>query len=67
MTPDLSYRLPPRFKLRFSFRIDYSENAYDFSKDLSTVVYARPSGWADFLPPEISVAPLAITSKLRGV
>jgi len=48
MTPDLSYRLPPRFKLRFSFRIDYSENAYDFSKDLSTVVYARPSGWADF-------------------
>jgi serine/threonine protein kinase len=37
----------PAVKLPFSFRIDYSGNAYDFSKDLSTVVYARPSGQAD--------------------
>ena len=34
-------------KLPFSFRVDYAGNAYDFSKDLSTVVYARPSGQAD--------------------
>jgi serine/threonine protein kinase len=37
----------PAVKLPFSFRIDYAGNAYDFSKDLSTVVYARPSGQAD--------------------
>jgi hypothetical protein len=37
----------PAVKLPFSFRVDYSGNAYDFSKDLSTVVYARPSGQAD--------------------
>jgi serine/threonine protein kinase len=34
-------------KLPFAFRQDYSGNAYDFSKDLSTVVYARPGGHAD--------------------
>jgi serine/threonine protein kinase len=34
-------------KLPFAFRQDYSGNAYDFSKDLSTVVYARPGGNAD--------------------
>jgi Tol biopolymer transport system component len=37
----------PAVKLPFSFRVDYAGNAYDFSKDLSTVVYARPSGQAD--------------------
>ena len=37
----------PALKIPFSFRVDYSGNAYDFSKDLSTVVYARPSGQAD--------------------
>jgi Tol biopolymer transport system component len=34
-------------KLPFAFRQGYSGNAYDFSKDLSTVVYARPGGQAD--------------------
>jgi len=34
-------------KLPFAFRQGYSGNAYDFSKDLSTVVYARPGGNAD--------------------
>lgn len=34
-------------KLPFAFRLGYSGNAYDFSKDLSTVIYARPSGHAD--------------------
>ena len=37
----------PALKIPFSFRVGYSGNAYDFSKDLSTVVYARPSGQAD--------------------
>jgi hypothetical protein len=37
----------PAVKLPFSFRVDYAGNAYDFSKDLSTVIYARPSGQAD--------------------
>ena len=37
----------PAVKLPFSFRVDYAGNAYDFSKDLATVVYARPSGQAD--------------------
>jgi len=52
------YRLPwraekltgapqPALKLPFAFRQGYSGNAYDFSKDLSTVVYARPGGQAD--------------------
>jgi hypothetical protein len=35
------------FKLPFAFRQGYSGNAYEFSKDLSTVVYARPAGHAD--------------------
>ena len=40
---------PPQaaVKLPFAFQQSYSGNAYDFSKDLSTVVYARPSGHAD--------------------
>jgi serine/threonine protein kinase len=37
----------PAVKLPFAFRQGYSGNAYDFSKDLSTVVYARPGGQAD--------------------
>jgi Tol biopolymer transport system component len=34
-------------KLPFAFPLVSGGNAYDFSKDLSTVVYARPSGHAD--------------------
>ncbi len=34
-------------KLPFAFRQGYSGNAYEFSKNLSTVVYARPAGHAD--------------------
>src|SRR5262249_33566668 len=34
-------------KLPFAFRQMYGGNAYDFSKDLSTIIYARPSGQAD--------------------
>jgi eukaryotic-like serine/threonine-protein kinase len=34
-------------KLPFAFRQDYSGNAYDFSPDLSTIVYARPGGQAN--------------------
>ena len=34
-------------KLPFAFHQGYSGNAYFFSRDLSTVVYARPSGHAD--------------------
>jgi len=34
-------------KLPFAFRQGYSGNAYEFSRDLSTVVYARPAGHAD--------------------
>jgi serine/threonine protein kinase/Tol biopolymer transport system component len=34
-------------KLPFAFRQGYAGNAYDFSKDLSTIVYARPNGQAD--------------------
>ena len=37
----------PAVKLPFTFRQGYAGNAYDFSKDLSTVVYARPNGQAD--------------------
>jgi serine/threonine protein kinase len=37
----------PAVKLPFAFRSGFSGNAYDFSKDLATVVYARPSGQAD--------------------
>ena len=52
------YRLPwrdgrltgpaqPVIKLPFAFRHSYLGNAYDFSRDLSSVVYARPGGHAD--------------------
>ena len=34
-------------KLPFAFPMDYHGNAYDFSRDLSTIVYARPGGHAD--------------------
>jgi Tol biopolymer transport system component len=34
-------------KLPFAFRQGYSGNAYEFLKDLSTVIYARPGGNAD--------------------
>ena len=35
-------------KVPFAFPLDYANgNAYDFSGDLSTIVYARPSGHAD--------------------
>jgi TolB protein len=35
-------------KLPFAFPLVYGGNAYDFPRDLSTIVYARPSGQADF-------------------
>ena len=34
-------------KVPFAFPLDYQGNAYDFSRDVSTIVYARPSGQAD--------------------
>jgi hypothetical protein len=34
-------------KVPFAFPLEYAGNAYDFSQDLSTIVYARPSGHAD--------------------
>jgi serine/threonine protein kinase/Tol biopolymer transport system component len=34
-------------KLPFTFQLFYQGNAFDFSPDLSTVVYARPGGQAD--------------------
>ena len=34
--------------LPFTFPLIYNGNAFDFSADLSTVVYARPGGQADF-------------------
>jgi hypothetical protein len=34
-------------KVPFAFSLHYHGNAYDFSRDLSTIVYARPSGHAD--------------------
>jgi len=34
-------------KVPFAFTLDYQGNAYDFSRDLSTIVYARPGGQAD--------------------
>jgi serine/threonine protein kinase/Tol biopolymer transport system component len=35
-------------KVPFAFPLDYANgNAYDFSRDLSTIVYARPGGHAD--------------------
>ena len=40
---------PPRavLTLPFALREDYGGNAYDISSDLSTIVYARPSGHDD--------------------
>ena len=34
-------------KIPFAFPLEYNGNAYDFSRDLSTIVYARPGGHAD--------------------
>jgi dipeptidyl aminopeptidase/acylaminoacyl peptidase len=34
-------------KVPFAFPLYYQGNAYDFSRDLSTIVYARPGGHAD--------------------
>ena len=34
-------------KVPFAFPLVYGGNAYDFSRDLSTIVYARPGGHAD--------------------
>jgi hypothetical protein len=34
-------------KVPFAFPLSYAGNAYDFSRDLSTIVYARPGGQAD--------------------
>jgi serine/threonine protein kinase/Tol biopolymer transport system component len=34
-------------KVPFTFPLAYFGNAYDFSRDLSTIVYARPGGHAD--------------------
>ena len=34
-------------RVPFAFPISYRGNAYDFSRDLSTIVYARPGGHAD--------------------
>jgi serine/threonine protein kinase len=34
-------------KVPFAFPLHYAGNAYDFSRDLSTIVYARPGGHAD--------------------
>src|SRR4029077_11988434 len=34
-------------KVPFAFPLNYQGNAYDFSRDLSTIVYARPGGQAD--------------------
>jgi serine/threonine protein kinase len=38
----------PAVSLPFAFHQGYAGNAYDFSRDLATVVYARPGGQADF-------------------
>ena len=40
-TPQLTLKLP------FAFPLDYHGNAYDISRDLSTIVHARPGGHAD--------------------
>ena len=40
-TPQLTLKLP------FAFPLDYHGNAYDISRDLSTIVCARPGGHAD--------------------
>jgi serine/threonine protein kinase/Tol biopolymer transport system component len=40
--PKVALKVPFAFPLRY-----YNGNAYDFSRDLSTIVYARPGGQAD--------------------
>jgi len=40
-TPQVALNVP------FAFPMSYNGNAYHFSRDLSTIVYARPSGHAD--------------------
>jgi serine/threonine protein kinase len=35
-------------KLPFSFRLYYYGNAFDYSRDLSSIIYSRPGGEADF-------------------
>ena len=40
-TPQVALKVP------FAFPLSYGGNAYDFSRDLSTIVYARPGGHAD--------------------
>ena len=40
-TPQVALKVP------FAFPLVYGGNAYDFSRDLSTIVYARPGGHAD--------------------
>jgi serine/threonine protein kinase len=37
----------PALKLPFAFRLYYRGNAFDFSRDLSSIVYSRPGGDAD--------------------
>jgi len=39
--PQVALRLP------FAFPLFYKGNGLDFSRDLSTIVYARPGGQAD--------------------
>jgi serine/threonine protein kinase/Tol biopolymer transport system component len=34
-------------KVPFAFSLTYGGNGYDFSRDLSTIIYARPGGQAD--------------------
>ena len=35
-------------KLPFSFRLYYAGNAFDYSRDLYSIIYSRPGGQADF-------------------
>jgi len=35
------------YKVPFAFSISYGGNGYDFSRDLSTIIYARPGGQQD--------------------
>jgi hypothetical protein len=41
-TPQVALKVPFAFPLKYG-----TGNAYDFSRDLSTIVYARPGGHAD--------------------
>jgi serine/threonine protein kinase len=43
----LAGRAETAMKLPFAFHANYAGNAYDFSKDLASVAYARPGGQAD--------------------